>query len=165
MPGEIRMSTAGIRMLYAVEKEAGVMPTEGLQDIPEITDMPETSASPETIDATPLSATKFRIYVTGLIDLGGALSYTANFSQQELNIWNKTIVPAYEEGIKDGKNMWFFVDIPGFEDVFAYTGVPTKIGGPAAGVGDVLRITLPITPSNEPDWYTKPESLSSPVGV
>lgn len=158
---EIRMSTAGIRLLYAVETEKGKMPQTGWTEVPEITEMPETSATPETIDATPLSATKYRVYVNGLMDLGGALSYTANFSQAELTLWNKTIVPAYEDAIKEDKNMWFLIDIPGFDDAFAYTGVPEKIGAPGASVGDVLRITLPITPSNEPDWYTKPSGIAT----
>lgn len=167
----IRMSTAGIKMFYAVEETAGTRPTTGYKEIPEITEIPELSAAPETIDATPLSSTTYRIYVPGLIDLGGALSFTANFSQTELTLWNKTIVPAYQEAIKEDKAMWFCVVIPGFDDSLYFTGEPTKIGMPGASVGDVFRATLPITPSNEPDWYAAPtdlaaESLSgSPVGV
>lgn len=158
---EIRMSTAGIRFLYAVEETAGTRPTTGYTDIQEVTEIPETSAAPETIDATPLSSTKYRIYVPGLIDMGGALSYTANFSQVLLDQWNDTIVPAYETGIAANKNMWFCTYIPGFEDALYFTGVPTKIGGPAATVGDVLRITLPVTPSNEPDWYPAPTDIKT----
>lgn len=161
MAGEIRLSTAGIRFLYAVETEAGKRPTSGYKDIEEVTEIPETSASPETIDATPLSSTRFRIYVSGLIDLGGALSYTANFSQPLLTAWNKTLVPLYESSIAEGKNMWFCTYIPGFDDSLYYTGVPTRIGGPGATVGEVLRITLPITPSNEPDWYEAPTDIDT----
>ena len=157
---EIRMSTAGMKLLYAVETEAGVRPTTGYKEVPEVTEMPEISSDPETLDATPLSATRYRIYIPSLIDLGGALSYTANFSQEELNVWNKTIVPAYEAAIKDGKNVWFCIYIPGFEDAVYYTAQPTKIGAPGATVGEVLRINLPLTPSNEPDWYPIPTDIS-----
>lgn len=155
----VRQSTAGIRFLYAVETSEGERPTEGYADIIEVTETPETSAAPETIDATPLSATKFRIYVPALMDLGGALSYTANFSQKLLELWNETLVPAYETGIKSGKATWFCTYIPGFDDALYYTGEPTKIGGPGATVGDVLRITLPVTPSNEPEWFPKPTDI------
>ena len=82
----IRLSTAGIKFYYAVEETAGTRPTSGYTEIPELTEIPETSTSPGTIDATPLSATRFKIYVADLIDLGGALSYTANFSQAELTL-------------------------------------------------------------------------------
>lgn len=153
---EMRLSTAGITLNYAVEQTAGTRPTTGYQEIPEITEIPETSAAPSTLDATPLSSTKYRIYVPGLIDLGGVLSYTANFSQSLLELWNETLVPLYETSIADGKAMWFCTVIPGFEDALYFTAVPTKIGGPGASVDSVLQITLPITPSNEPDWYPAP---------
>lgn len=162
---EIRLSTAGITFNYAVETTAGVRPTSGYIEIPEVTDVPETSAAPSTIDATPLSAKRTKIYINGLVDLGGALSYTANLSQPLLTLWNNTIVPAYETAIADGKNMWFCLIIPGFEDAFYYTGVPTRIGGPAAAADSVLQITLPVTPSNEPDWYPAPTSTPAPTNV
>ena len=155
----IRLSTAGIKFYYAVEETAGTRPTSGYTEIPELTEIPETSTSPGTIDATPLSATRFKIYVADLIDLGGALSYTANFSQAELTLWNKTIVPAYQAAIDEGKAMWFCMVIPGFDDAFYYTGQPSAIGGPGATVSSVLQITLPITMTNEPDWFAKPTDL------
>lgn len=155
----VRQSTAGIKFLYAVESEAGQRPTEGYEEIIEVTEIPETSAAPETIDATPLSAERYRLYVAGLIDLGGALSYTANFSQKLLTLWNTTIIKAYEDVVKAGKSMWFCTYIPGFTDSLYFTGEPTKIGGPGAAVGDVLRITLPVTPTNEPDWAAAPTDI------
>ena len=159
---EIRLSTAGITFNYCVETTAGERPTSGYTEIPEVKEIPEMTVSPETIEATPLSATKYKIYVPGLMDLGGALSFLANFSQPELDLWNKTLVPAYEKGIADGKATWFCVLIPGFDDAFYFTGVPTKIGMPTAGVNAVLEVNLPITPSNEPDWYERPtDTISS----
>lgn len=155
---ESRISTAGIKLLYAVG--GSTRPVTGYKEIPETTDMPATSAPPETVDATPLSAKKFRIPIPTLIDIGGSLAYTANFSQTELNIWNNEIVQEYKKAVLSGNNMWFCIVIPGFSDALYYTGIPTKIGGPAASVGEVLRITLPITPSNEPDWYPVPVAPS-----
>lgn len=153
---EIRLSTAGITFNYAVETTAGERPTSGYTEIPEVTEIPEMSPTPETIEATPLSATKYKIYVPGLMDLGGALTFTANMSQKEKDIWNDTIVPAYETAIAEGKAMWFCVIIPGMDDAFYFTGVPTKFGFSGATVNSVLQVNLPVTPSNEPDWYEKP---------
>lgn len=157
---EIRLSTAGITFNYAVEQVAGVRPTSGYTEVPEVTEIPEMSPTPETLDATPLSATHYRIHIPALMDLGGALAFAANMSQPELDIWNKTIVPAYETAIEAGKAMWFCVIIPGMDDAFYFTGVPTKIGFNGAAVGNVLTINLPVTPSNEPDWYEKPTVAS-----
>lgn len=153
---EIRLSTAGITLNYAIETIAGTRPTSGYIEVPEVAEIPEMSPVPGTIDVTPLSAQKYKIYIPDLMDMGGALSFNANFSQPELDIWNKTIVPAYETGIATGKAMWFCVIIPGMDDAFYFTGVPTKIGFGGAAVSAALRTNLPITPSNEPDWYEKP---------
>lgn len=157
----IRMSTAGIKMYYAVDETSAETPSEitGWKEIPEITEIPEMSTAPETLDATPLSATTYRIYIPALIDLGGALSFTANFSQAELTLWNTTIVGAYQTGIKANHLMWFCIVIPGFTDAVFFTGEPTKIGMPGAAVGEVFQVTLPITPSNEPDWASVPSEL------
>ncbi len=160
----IRMSTAGIKMYYAVEAQKGEQPTEGFQQIPEITEIPEMSSAPETLDATPLESEMYRIYVPALIDLGGALSFTANMSQSLLTLWNETIYTAYTTGIAGEKEMWFCVVIPGFEKCMMFTGQPTKIGMPGASVGEVFQVTLPITPTNEPDWYDVPTELK-PMGV
>lgn len=159
----IRMSTAGIKMYYAVDEESAATPDKitGWEEIPEVTEIPEMSTAPETLDATPLSSTTYRIYVPGLIDLGGALSFTANMSQSLLTKWNTDIVGAYNTNIKDDKAMWFCVVIPGFTDCMMFSGQPTKIGMPGAAVGEVFQVTLPITPSNEPDWYTLPTELNS----
>lgn len=155
---EIRLSTAGIKFYYAVEDTAGTRPTtmSSYTEIPEVTEMPEVSSTPETYDATPLSQTKNRVYVDGLIDPGGALSFSANFSQTELTLWNTTIVGAYNTAAASGKAMWFCAVIPGFDDAFYMQGKPSKLGLPNITVGSVLTTTLPITPTGDMDWYAKP---------
>lgn len=153
---EIRLSTAGIKMYYVVESTAGTRPTSGWTEVPEVTEMPEVSSNPETYQATPLSATTNHVYVDGLIDPGGALGFTANFSQTELTLWNTTICGAYATAAAAGKSMWFCVIIPGFTDAFFMEGKPTKIGLPNIGVGQVLRCTLSIIPVGQMEWATAP---------
>lgn len=157
---EIRLSTAGIKMYYAVESTAGTRPTalSAYTEIPEITEIPEFSSEPETIDVTPLSATKYRIKIPGLIDLGDVMSFTANFSQTELEFWNETLIGAYEAGIAADKATWFCIVIPDFDDAFYFTGQPTSISFPNATVGSGLTVSLPLTPTNEPAWYPAPTS-------
>lgn len=158
--GEIRLSTAGARVLYAVEETKGTRPTTGYKDIVEVTETPDINPTPELLDATPLSATKYRIKIPGLTDLGESFGFTCNFSQTQLTAWNTTLVGEYESGIKEGKATWFCIYIPGFTDAFYFTGQPLKIGAPAMSVGSVLQTTLPVVPSNEPDWYTAPTDIA-----
>lgn len=166
---EIRLTTAGITLNYAVEATAGTRPTTGYKEIPEITEIPDMSPTPGTIDMTPLNATKYKVYKPDLMDLGGTLSFTANLSQPLKDMWNDEIVGAYETSIATGKAMWFCVIIPDMEDAVYFTGEPSKFGMPGAGVSAGLQVGLPLTPSNEPDWFEKPtvtapSMMSAPVG-
>ena len=157
---EIRMASAGVKLLYAVEGTAGTRPTaaSAYTEIAEITEIPEVGNTPEALDATPLSvpAGDYRVYVDGLRDPGGIISLTANFSQAMLTNWNTTIIGAYTTGIASGKSTWFCVTIPGFTQSFYFEGKPDKIGLPGMSVGDVLRCTLPIVPTGKMLWDTAP---------
>ena len=54
----IELSTAGIKVKYAVETTAGTRPTTGYTEIPEIKSIPEFGTDINTLQTTPLSATK-----------------------------------------------------------------------------------------------------------
>ena len=155
---ELRMSTAGIKLLYAVEGSAGVRPTaaSAYTEIKEPVTIPAINETPNTIDATSLNETINHVYVGGLNDSGGAISITANFSQELLTQWNTTIIGAYETGIASGKNMWFCVLIPDFTQAFYMEGKPAPIGLPSAEVDSVLQCSLPIIPTGDMDWYAAP---------
>lgn len=159
--GKIRLSTAGAKVLYAFEAVAGQRPTEGYTEIVEVTETPDINPTPELLDATPLSATKYRIKIPGLVDLGESFGFTCNFSQPQLTAWNETLVGGYETNIQKGMATWFCIYIPDFTDAFYFTGQPLKIGAPAMSVGSVLQTTLPVVPSNEPDWDTAPSDIKT----
>lgn len=157
---EIRISTAGIKLYYAVETSAGTMPTtmSSYTEIPEIVSIPAINETPNTLDATPLSETINHVYIDALNDNGGALTLTANFSQDLLTAWNTTIIGAYTTGQSSSpaKNMWFCAIIPGFTQAFFMQGKPTPIGLPAAEVDTVMQCTLPIIPTGDMKWAAKP---------
>ena len=155
---DIRLSTAGIKVYYAVEASTGVRPAamSAYTEIPEIVSIPAINESPTTLDATPLSQTVNHVYIDGLNDPGGAIALTANFSQTLLTSWNTTIIGAYETGIASNLNMWFCIVIPDYTDAFYMQGKPTPIGMPSAEVDSVFQCTLNIIPTGDMDWYVKP---------
>lgn len=152
---EIRISTAGIRLWYAVETTAGARPTtaSAYTEVREPVSIPAINETPNTIDATSLNETRNHVYVDGLNDSGGAVSITANFSQVLLDQWNDEIIAAYEAGIASGKNMWFAITIPNFTKAFYMEAKPAKIGLPSAEVDSAFQSSLPIIPTGDMDWY------------
>lgn len=149
----INLSTAGIKLGYAVEVTAGTRPTTGYKALIGMKSIPELNPSPETIDVTTLDATEYKEYIEGLKDLGGALGFTANFTQVFYDQW-KALMTAYTTAKASGKAMWFTVYIPGISDAVFFKGTPANLGVPAAEVGNVLETTAYITPTNAPEFFT-----------
>lgn len=150
----IAMSTAGVTFGYAVEESAGVRPTTGFTLIPDIKEIPEMNPEPETLESTTLSETEFKTYIEGLKDLGGALSFLANYTTELETIW-AALVSAYKAAIAEGKATWFEVQHPKLEKSVFFTGQPSAMGLPAMAVNNILETNLYITPTNAPAWEAK----------
>ncbi len=150
----IAISTAGVTVGYAVETEKGKRPTTGYTVIPDIKEIPEMNPEPETLETTDLSQTEFKTYIEGLKDLGGALSFTANYTTELEKVW-AALVTAYKAAIATDKATWFEVKHPKLEKSVFFTGQPSAMGLPAMSVGSVLETNLFITPTNAPAWETK----------
>lgn len=149
-----RFSTAGMRLFYAVESTAGTTPTSGLVKIPEIKSIPSFNPSPETIDSTTLEETEFRTYVAGLKDVGGALEFGANLTEDLITAW-QTCVNAFND-LDSGKAMWFYIIHDDLTKSVAFKGEPSPLGLNESSVGSMLETTLYITPNSAPSWITKP---------
>lgn len=151
----IELSTAGVSLQYAVEATKGTRPTSGYETIVGIKSIPSLNPAPDTIETTDLSQTEFKTYIDGLKDLGGALEFTANLTQDLQTMWDE-IVSAYTEGAEAGKSMWFAVVIPGLTNAFYFRGNPSTQGLPAIEVNSVLETSLYITPTLVEGWAAKP---------
>lgn len=152
-----RLSTAGMTLQYAVETSAGTRPTTGYEIIPEIKSMPSFNPAPNTIDSTTLQETEFMTYVQGLKDLGGALEYTANLTEDLIEKW-EALLEEYDTAAESGLAMWFAVVHPKLTKATFFTGTPSSIGLNEATVGSMAETTLYITPTNEPKMYAAPTS-------
>ena len=153
----IRLSTAGIALKYAIEETKGTRPTtsSAYTLIPEIKEIPEINPEPSTLETTTLAETEYKTYIDGLKDLGGALSFLANLTEDFKTAW-ESLVTAYETAKEAGKNTWFIIDIPGISEAVYFTGNPSNLGVPGASVDSVLEINAYITPTNAPTWAAKP---------
>lgn len=150
-----RLSTAGMTLQYAVEASAGTRPTTGYIEIPEVKSMPSFNPSPNTIDSTTLKETEYMTYVQGLKDLGGALEYGANLTEDLIDAW-ETLMTAYEDAISENKQVWFAVVHPQLTDATYFVGTPAPLGLNEASVGSMLETTLYITPNSAPEMAAKP---------
>lgn len=155
----INLSTAGIQLLYAVESTAGTRPTTGYTRIYGAKTTPSLNPSPETLETTTLDETEYKTYIDGLKDLGGALEFTFNLTQDLIDTWD-TLMAAYETAKAAGKATWFTIVVPGLTESFYFTGNPSNMGLPETSVSSVLEITNYITPTNAPEKYAKPTNVS-----
>ena len=150
----IALSTAGVTIGYAVESTAGTKPSTGYTNIPDIKEVPEMNPEPETLESTTLAETEFKTYIEGLKDLGGALSFLANYTTELEEVWDD-LVSAYKTAKASGKSIWFEVKHPGLSKSVFFTGQPSAMGLPAMSVNSILETNLYITPTNAPAWDTK----------
>ena len=156
----IAISTAGVTVGYAVETTAGTRPTTGFKVIPDIKEVPEMNPEPETLETTTLSATEYKTYIEGLKDLGGALSFLANFTTELETEWT-ALMTAYKTATDGKKAIWFEVKHPKLEKSVFFTGQPSAMGLPSMSVGSVMETNLFITPTNAPIWATKSTTTGS----
>lgn len=155
-----RVSTAGMLLLYAVETTAGTRPTTGYKAVPEIKSMPSFNPAPSTIDATTLEETEFMVYVQGLKDLGGALEYGANLTDDLDTFWEQ-VMEDFDTAQASDKAMWWCVYHPKLTKATYFTGEPADIGINEASVGAMAETTLYITPTGAPVRATKPTLTST----
>ena len=153
----INLSTAGIHLYYAVEKTKGTRPTlkSDYKDLLGVKSTPDLNPAPDTLETTTLNETEWKTYIDGLKDMGGALEFTFNLTQELIELWDE-LMEAYEAAKATGLATWFLIDIPGLTEGFFFTGNPSSMGLPAAEVSSVLEITNRITPTGAPQRPTKP---------
>lgn len=150
----INLSTAGIYVAYAVETTAGTRPTAGYHKLTGAKSTPSFNPAPENLETTTLDETEYKTYIDGLKDLGGALEFTFNLTQELVTQWG-TLMTAYETAKAANKQTWFTVVIPGLDKALFFPGNPSAMGLPETSVSSVLEITNYITPIGAPSFENK----------
>ena len=151
----INLSTLGITLHYAAEETAGTRPTTGYTEIKGPKSTPSLNPSPDTLETTTLNEKEYKSYIDGLKDLGGALEFTFNLTQELITTWEK-LMTDYETAKTAGKRIWFAIVIPDLEEnVFYFPGNPSAMGLPETTVNSVLEITNYVTPVGAPERAAK----------
>lgn len=154
----IDLSTAGILVYYGAESTSGGGKPTALADYTQIhgiKSIPDFNVAPETYQSTTLEATQYHTYVEGLRDIGGALAFGANLTEQLMDDWDD-LMTAYATAAAAEKKTYFVIVIPGLSNSLYFYGKPSDLGMPAAEVGQVLETQVYITPMGEPEWDAKP---------
>lgn len=150
----INLSTAGVYVAYAVEESAGVRPTANYTKLTGAKSTPSLNPSPETLETTTLDETEYKTYIDGLKDLGGALEFTFNLTEELVTQWT-ALMTAYKTAKAQSKATWFTIVVPGLSDAFFFRGNPSEMGLPETSVSSVLEITNYITPTSAPEKAEK----------
>ena len=151
----VNLSTIGVQLHYAVETTAGTRPTSGYKRIYGIKSTPSLNPAPDTIETTTLDELEYKTYVDGLKDLGGALEFTFNLTEELIEKWD-ALMDEYEAGKPTGLRTWFAIVVPGLTEAFYFPGNPSAMGLPETSVNAVLEITNYITPVGAPVKAAKP---------
>lgn len=151
----INLSTIGVQLHYCAETTAGERPTTGYTRIYGIKSTPSLNPAPDTIETTTLDELEFKTYLDGLKDLGGALEFTFNLTEELITKWD-ALMTAYETAKADNKAIWFAIVIPGLTQAFYFPGNPSSMGLPETAVNSVLEITNYISPTGAPVKAAKP---------
>lgn len=154
----INLSAAGVHLYYAAETTGGRPTTKSsYKDLKGVKSIPSFNPAPETLETTTLNETEYKTYIDGLKDLGGALEFTFNMSQELIEMWDG-LMEAYESAKTSNKAIWFYIDVPGLEKGLFFTGNPSYMGLPELGVNSVIEATNYITPTNAPQFLSKPSA-------
>lgn len=151
----INLSTIGVRLYYGVEETAGERPTSGYTRIFGIKSTPSLNPAPDTIETTTLDELEYKTYVDGLKDLGGALEFTFNLTENLITEWDD-LMATYKTAKAAEKNIWFAIVIPGLTKAYYFSGNPSEMGLPETSVNSVLEITNYITPTSAIKMDVKP---------
>ena len=151
----IELSSAGVTLQWAVETEAGVMPTSGYTKINGIKSTPDLNPETDSLEVTDLSDTEWKRYIGGLKDVGGDLAFGANNSEQFQTDW-ANLYETYQTSSTSGLGMWFAIVIPGLTKAFYISVVPQPLGLSAIEVSSVLEIDAYASPKKIAGWLAKP---------
>ena len=150
----LELSTAGVLVKYAVESNAGTMPSTGFTVIPNIKATPDLNPEPSALEVTDLSDTEWKRYIPGLKDPGGSIAFTANNTEAFQTAWD-ALVTAAEAGKDDGLATWFEIFVPGLTNSFYFAGMPSPLGLSAIDVDAVLEIEAYVSPNEIVGWAAK----------
>lgn len=151
----IELSTAGIKVSWAVEATAGTRPSTGYIQIKGVKSIDEFNPEPNNIDVTPLEEEEWHRYVAGLKDVGGAKQLTVNDYDDFRTSWDQ-LMTAYNAVKSTGKAVWIQYNVPGItsKPSFFYRAIPQELGFNGAEVDSAYENVAYLVPNKVHGWDT-----------
>lgn len=134
----LEIITVGAKVKYAFETEAGVRPTTGYTELPDVNSAPEQDLSLETIDVSNITD-KITRYAEGRQDPGGDQVFTLNHTDAVITAWN-TLAETAETNYAQGKRLWFEYAYPNAQKSYYWAGKPKALG--SSGIQQNAASTL-----------------------
>lgn len=113
----------------------------------DIKSTPDFNSQPNTADATTFDNLTYTTSVELLKDIGGALEFSANLTDEFKTAWETLMTASATNG-----GAWFAIDIPGIDDCVMFFGKPSALGLPALSANTLAETSVYITPITEPEW-------------
>lgn len=141
------LASIGVKIGYQA-KGTESYPTSSYIHIPDMKSTADFNPSPNTADASTFDNKEYTTYVNLLKDLGGALEFSANLTDDFKTAWANVVTAAGSDGC------WFCIDIPGITESVVFFGMPSAMGLPSLTANSLMETTVYITPSKEPKWVS-----------
>ena len=150
----VDLTTAGVKVGWAVETTAGTRPTT-YEHFVGINSVPDMNPEPSSRDATTFDELEYKVYAEGLKDLSGATGFGANITQAFIDQW-EAMVTACEAANDDGLSMWFAVHVPKLDKAWFFPCKATHLGIPAMSTDSVITGDAYVTLTGEIEMDTAP---------
>lgn len=157
----LEISSVGAKVAYCVAATAGVMPTTGYTEIPDIKEAPEIEMTTETLDCSNLSDAITR-YIAGRSDPGGEKAFSANNTSAFRTAW-ETFVTAAKSAAATGKETYIaYIPPDGDDDAFIWIGQPQSLGHGGFQDNSVLTLAPKVVCAGVVGYDTKPTLVATP---
>lgn len=160
MAGEI--SSAGIKIKYAVEANVGVRPNTGylekatnttLKIAEYVTGISGLGADYDLYDVTPLAEENRHRFKKGLQNNDGNVSFACNINPTSRTDWN-AIVSAYE-ALSGGLGMWWEITLPGDSQSVFFRAEPCEMRFPDVETAQAVQGAVQLIEDQYAGWAAK----------
>lgn len=150
----IELSTAGVKLYWCVR---AYLPDalEAFTHMPHIKSIPDLNPEPATHETTDLEQEEWKTYISGLKDVGGSITFTANNTKNFISEWND-LMDDHASGVAAKERTFFCVYVPGLSRSFYFDGEPAHLGLSAIDVDSVLEVNPHVTVGGVHGWLPKP---------
>ena len=153
MAQSVEITSVGARVRVAIESTAGVRPTFGYTDIPDVNEAPEQDMSTETIDVSNISDYVTR-YADGRQDPGGDQAFSLNHTDRVIDEWDALVAEA-NTALQSGKRLWFEYVFPAAKKSYFWAGKPKALGTSGIAQNELDTIPAHVVLSDWKGWQAK----------